>query len=169
LQASWTAASASCAGKRRQFAEQRRMDRIAELEEAIHMASSLGLKEDPLLSQVTGKSTIAVNQMDSPLYMRGTRALQAEVTSLRTRKSDDPFIAGLRDLQEKLDILGSAHIDPSRISAVQIDQAAEVPDQPIKPRRKMIVILGLFGGLMLGIFAAFLADFIDRARQEEAA
>jgi len=151
----------------RQFAEQRRMDRIAELEEAIHMAADLGIKEDPLLSQVTGKSTIAVNQMDSPLYMRGTRALQAEVTSMRTRKSDDPFIFNLRDLQEKLAKLDSIHIDPSKISAVQIDQAAEVPDRRIKPKRKLIVMLGLLGGLMLGIFAAFFAEFMDKARREQ--
>jgi len=74
---------------------------------------------------------------------------------------------GLRDLQEKLARLESVHIDPSRISAVQIDQVAEIPDRHIKPKRKLIVMLSLFGGLMLGFFAAFFSEFLDKARREQ--
>jgi len=50
---------------------------------------------------------------------------------------------------------------------VRIDQAAEVPDQRIKPKRKLIVMLGLLAGLMLGIFAAFFAEFLAKARREQ--
>jgi len=54
------------------------------------------------------------------------------------KKVSDP-IDDLRPLQEHLAKLESIHVDPSRISAVRIDQAAVVPDQRIKPKRKLIV------------------------------
>jgi len=94
--------------------------------------------------------------------------VNSRVEILRQRKNDNSFISGLRDLQEKLAKLESVHIDLSRISTMRIDQAAEIPDQRIKPKRKLIVLLALFGGLMLGIFAAFFAEFLAKARQEEA-
>ncbi len=143
-----------------------RMDRLAKLKEAIRIAEKLGIKGNGMLSLMAGKSTIALNQTNIPLYMSGSRALRAEAESLRARKNNDPFTQGLRGLQEKLDALDSVHIDPSRISAMRVDQSAFVPDHSIKPKRKLIILLALFGGLMLGVFAAFLAEFLDKARQE---
>ncbi len=144
-----------------------RMDRLAKLEEAIHIAEKLGLKGNGILSLMAGKSTVALNQTNIPLYMSGSRALRAEAESLRARKNNDPFIQGLRGLQEKLDALKSVHIDPSRISAMRVDQPAFIPNHRIKPKRKLIILLALFGGLMLGVFAAFFAEFLDKVRQEQ--
>jgi len=36
------------------------------------------------------------------------------------------------------------------------------PEQRIKPKRKLIVALGLILGLMLGVFAAFFVNFLGR-------
>jgi len=66
--------------------------------------------------------------------------------ALRQRKNDEPFIPGLRNLQERLTGLADTHIDSSKISAVRIDQVAEVPDQRIKPKRKLIVMLPCLAG-----------------------
>ncbi len=140
-----------------------RMDRLAKLKEAIHIADGLGLKGNGIISMMAGKSALALSQANIPLYMRGSMALRAEAKSLRARNNNDPFIQGLRDLQEKLDILASVHIDPSQISAMRVDQPALIPDHYIKPKRKLIMLLALFGGLMLGVFAAFFAEFMDKA------
>lgn len=142
------------------------MDKLSELKEAIHVAEQLGLKENGMFS-LKVKTTIALNQTIIPLYMRGTRALRVEAELLRGRKDNDPFIQGLRVLQEKLDALENVHIDPSLISAMRVDQPAFMPPHPIKPKRKLIILLALFGGLMLGVFAAFWAEFLDKARQEQ--
>lgn len=144
-----------------------RNDRIAELEEAIYVAERLGIKEDAMLSQMTEKSTVALNQMDMPLYMRGTRALQAEAESLRARKDDDPFIYNLRSLQEKLALLEGIRFDPSSIAAMQVDREALVPGHRIKPKRKQIVLLALFIGLVLGVGVAFFIESLAKARREK--
>jgi len=46
---------------------------------------------------------------------------------------------------------------------MRVDQPALIPDHYIKPKRKLIMLLALFGGLMLGVFAAFFAEFMDKA------
>lgn len=143
-----------------------RMDRLAKLKEAIRIAEKLGIKGNGMLPLMAGKTTVALNQANMPLYMSGSKALRAEAESLRARKNSDPFIQGLRGLQEKLDVLTSIHLDPSQISAMRVDQPAFVPEHRIKPKRKLIMLLALFGGLMLGVFAAFFTEFLDKARQE---
>ena len=59
----------------------------------------------------------------------------------------------------------SIHIDPETVKTVRIDQAAFPPDERIKPKRKLIVVLGLMLGLMLGVFAAFFVNFIDNQKE----
>jgi len=149
---------------KRKLAKQRRLDRISQLEEAIHIAAELEPKKP---SQTTGKAAVALAQTGMPLYMMGVRVLRAELESLQVRKNDTPFIKGLRDLEEKLTRLESAHVDASRVSAVFVDQPAVPPIQHIKPRRKLVVLLALFGGLFLGVLAAFFADFLGKVRREQ--
>jgi chain length determinant protein (polysaccharide antigen chain regulator) len=46
-----------------------------------------------------------VNTQPQPLYLRGSKALRSEIKELTERSSDDPFIPGLRDLQDKIELL----------------------------------------------------------------
>lgn len=158
----------------RQVAEHRRLDRIAQLQEALYIASQLGVEHRAAISssvfsraKANPGFAVAVNTADTPLYLRGTQALQAEIDMLRKRKNDDPFISPLRDLQKELSQLGELQVDPTKVKAFRLDQPAVVPDGPIKPKRILVVALGLVIGLMLGIFVAFLANFIETARQQE--
>jgi len=48
-----------------------------------------------------------------------------------------------------------------------VDQAAYPPESRIKPKRKLIVVLGFVLGLMLGIFGAFFSNFFENQRKEE--
>ena len=110
------------------------------------------------------------NQMNSstssnPLYYRGFRALSSESETLKNRKSDDPFIEGLRDLQESLDTLRSIKIEDEGMHAVSIDQAAFPPKNRIKPDRRLIVSLGTVVGLFLGIFLVFFVSFIQKQKE----
>ena len=84
---------------------------------------------------------------------------------LKNRKSDDPFISGLRDLQEQLSLLRSIKIEEEGLHAVRIDQAAYPPKYRIKPNRKLIVSLGTVVGLFLGIFLVFFVSFVQKKRE----
>lgn len=157
----------------RKSAQNRRLDSIAALEEASQIAEKLKLLEpaDSLGNQNNKsdnlKLSTVVNTKEQPLYLRGSKALRAEVESLKNRKNDDHFIPGLRDLQDRLEFLENIHLDAEAIHAVRIDQPAYSPDSPIKPKRKLIAALGLVLGLMLGVFAAFMINFIDTANKKE--
>ncbi len=155
---------------KRQLAKQRREDRLVRLEEGLQIAKSLGISERQgvfNIVQNAASSGDVYGSEGSQVYQRGIKSLQAEISVLRERKSDDAFISGLRDLQEELARLRSIKIDETVVRAMTVDQAAFPPNQRIKPKRKLIVILGALLGLMLGVFAAFLMSFLDNQRKTE--
>lgn len=129
---------------KKELAEQRRNDRIKQLEESLIIAQQLGIEQQTQLLQ-----------SDNKLYMdynRGARAIKAELSVLKARESDEPFIEGIRNLQERIAYLNNLVIHPENISVVRVDQVAEVPYQPLKPKTNLIIAVALVLGLMLGVF-----------------
>jgi len=92
-----------------------------------------------------------------------------KVEQLISRKNDDPYIKSLRDKENDLARLESINIDPATVKTARLDQAAYPPDKRIKPKRRLIVVLGLMLGLMLGVFAAFFFNFLENQRKLPAA
>ena len=103
-----------------------------------------------------------ISTSTTPLYYRGNKALNAEITTLKNRKSDDPFIVGLRDLQEKLTLLTSIEIEVEGMHSVTVDQAAYPPKNRIKPNRRLIVSLSTVVGLFFGICLVFFVSFVQK-------
>ncbi|WP_027950386.1 Wzz/FepE/Etk N-terminal domain-containing protein [Haliea salexigens] len=93
---------------------QLRLDKITELQEALAIAQSLGI-EDPVTMHMMsnrdgGNESVAFRAELSdgtrdPLYLRGSRMLEAELAALEQRTSDAHMEPRLRDLQEQLDLL----------------------------------------------------------------
>ncbi|MFA7165386.1 MAG: Wzz/FepE/Etk N-terminal domain-containing protein [Desulfoplanes sp.] len=145
--------------------QEQREDELARLMEALNIAKVLKITENKFSgSDVQPASTYNIGVS----YLRGTRTLSAQIKALQNRKSDDPFIAGLRGLQEKLDAITTTVIAPEHILVAKIDQPALVPDKPIKPKKVLIVALAAVGGLFLGIFVAFFMAFMQKVKAEEA-
>ena len=151
---------------KRQMAKQRREDQIASFKEALTIARKLGVEERVDTTNVVQNNQLNISTSSTPLYYRGTRALRTEIEILTNRKSDDPFITGLRDLQENLALLRSININTERLHSVSIDQAAYPPKNRIKPNRRMIVTISTAAGLFLGIFLALFASFIMKRKEE---
>ena len=151
---------------KRQMAKQRREDQIARFKEALTIARKLGVEERVDTTNVVQNNQLNISTSSTPLYYRGTRALRTEIEILTNRKSDDPFIVGLRDLQENLALLRSININTERLYSVSIDQAAYPPKNRIKPNRRMIVTISTAAGLFLGIFLALFASFIMKRKEE---
>lgn len=89
-----------------------------------------------------------------------------KVEQLKNRKNDDPFIKLLRDKENNLARLVSIKIDPATVKTARLDQAAYAPEKRIKPKRKLIVVLGMMLGLMLGVFAAFFVNFLEEQKEK---
>ncbi len=86
---------------------------------------------------------------------------------LKTRKDDDPFIKSLRDKQSEIIRLESIQIDPATVKTARLDQAANPSEHRIKPKRKLIVVLGFVSGIILGVFVAFFSNLLEYQRKEK--
>lgn len=145
----------------RESAKARREDRLVQLEEALKVAKVIGLENPPMIAGQMNDQLSAI--MEGNLtYMRGAKALKAEINALAQRKSDDPFVPELRNLQEQHALYVSLHIQPERVAVYRLDGAIETPDQAIKPKKILILLLGMVLGLMLSIFAALIHVMVER-------
>lgn len=147
----------------RASAGNQRTDQIAQLKEALRVARSIGLERPPIISD-TLSSEVSAAMNGSLTYMRGAKALEAEIANLESRSSDDPFIPSLRVKQEKLNFLRNLKIDPSLVAMYQQDGAVAQPDKPIKPRKAVIMLLSVFAGVGLGVLVAIGRDLWVRRR-----
>ena len=129
-------------------------DRIVQLEEALIIARELGINDrEPGISN---QQSVILSEDESihsknPIYLYGTKALNAEIKALQKRKNTDSFISGLRQLEQKAKSLETITVEVSDVRSAQLDQAATVPQVRHAPKRKLIVFLGTF----LGGFIAF--------------
>ena len=197
---------------KRRMASLRLQDKIFRYEEAAKTAKSLGIMTgltqqtklvdstsggvSPITSRekFLGSPPIAQMNVDiatatTPLFFMGYDALVSELQILRSRTNDDPFIPGLRDLQERLvtfdsimskdsfidglrdlqerlALLSAVKFDNEKMSAVHIDQAAYPPKYAIKPNRRLIVFLSTVAGLFSGIFLALLIEYVKNQREK---
>ncbi|RFQ32563.1 chain-length determining protein, partial [Pseudomonas sp. ATCC 13867] len=73
------------------------------------------------------------------------------------RANDELFLANLAALTEQRARLEHLSVDFSQLQLVQLDQSATEPSAPVRPRKMLIMALGLFLGLALGVGAALVA------------
>lgn len=155
----------------RDFAKQRRLDRIALLENQIAIARASNIFD----RQLSGYSVVegqrygeTLDILQGPLYMRGVKMLTAEKEELEKRKNDDPFIAGFRDKQESLAQLeaGLQQLEVVRAiaHAVKIDQVATQARTPVKPRRMRVLALSFLWGGIIGVFVAFVVGVVQQQK-----
>lgn len=138
-----------------------REDQIAQLNEALKVARSIDLEKPPIISGTL--STEVSAGMDGTLtYMRGSKALLAEIDNLQKRRSDDPFIDKLRQQQSSLAFYRALEIDPKVVEAYRQDGGVESPDSPVRPKKFIIVFLGVLAGGALGILLAFFRHIYSR-------
>ena len=146
---------------KKKIARTNRDDRIAVLAEAIKTARLLNIKEGEL-QFIKGSATKNPINKATSLYYRGYESLEAEQKVLAERKSDVPFIKGIRELEEKAyqldEQLERIISEKEMFSAVRIDQKALIPDKPIKPKRKLIVIISTIIGFILSLFVVFILN-----------
>ncbi len=127
-------------------------DQLTQLREALRLAESLSITETPY-DQISG---IELTIMDNRLYLLGTKALQAEINILESRKDVEPFAPKLRDMalwkqQMKAD-LQRLSVLTEEIEVFLLVQPPEATLNPIKPKRMLVLALAVVLGGMLGVF-----------------
>lgn len=138
----------------REVALRKRQDTVVKLKEALAVAREIGLQQ-PL---VTKGSPIVDTHDSQTVYMRGAKAIQAEIENLESRVSDDPFIDSLRGIQIKQDYYSGYKPDLVSLKVYELDGNIGVSAVPVARRKLMIVLLGLVLGLTVGLVSAICID-----------
>lgn len=151
----------------RESGQQQREDKIIRLQEALQIATAIGLQNPPLISGEVFRALSG--KMDGELtYMRGSKALAAEIASLQQRKSEDAFIPELREVQTKQQFYQGMVGAQRHVGVYQLDGTIEQPDVPIKPKRNLIIALGVIAGLALGCLIATLKYAMQNLQRRRA-
>jgi len=145
----------------RETGEKNREDAIIKLREAREVASAIKLEKPPIIS---GNPAVEIaGSMEGQLiYMRGTKALEAEIKNLETRVSDDPFLYRLRELEAKRSFFKELQTRTRDVAVYRVDGVVELPETPVKPKKVVIILLGLLFGLVLGGMAAMAYQLFAR-------
>jgi LPS O-antigen subunit length determinant protein (WzzB/FepE family) len=85
-----------------------------------------------------------------------------EVDVLNSRSNEDLFLSGVQSLYAESARLQSVNVDMMSLKLVTIDKYALEPLGPTKPKRLLVILLGLAVGLILGIGIATAAFFVRR-------
>lgn len=140
---------------------QLRQDSITKLREALRVAEAIGLEKPPIISG--NPSVELAGSMDGQIiYMRGSKALKAEIQNLEQRQSDDPFVIHLRELQSRYEFYKNLEVNPSDVWVYRQDGEVNRPDSPIKPKKALILTLGLILGLMAGIMLSLVLYLAEK-------
>lgn len=85
-----------------------------------------------------------------------------QIEVLLQRENEDLFLSEIAAFREEEARLKTLALDLSSANLVEIDQPAVTPLRPIKPRKALILALGLVLGGMLGVFAALIRAMFQR-------
>ncbi|WP_419711405.1 LPS O-antigen chain length determinant protein WzzB [Pseudomonas sp. NFX224] len=139
-----------------------REDLISQLREALSIAEAIGLEKPPIISGNLS-SEVSANMSGELTYMRGSKALQAEIKNLEERKLDDPFIKNLRSLQVKYAFYKSLSVKPDEVAVFRVDGPIEMPEKPVKPKKALILAVAILLGGIIGIFVALFRTLYRRS------
>jgi LPS O-antigen subunit length determinant protein (WzzB/FepE family) len=85
-----------------------------------------------------------------------------QIEVLNKRENEDLFLKDLAAWREEAARLRSLQVDASNLKLISIDQLAVEPLRPIKPKKALILALGLVLGGMLGLFIALIRNMVRR-------
>ena len=85
-----------------------------------------------------------------------------QIEALNKRENEDLFLKDLATWREEAARLRSLQVDVASLKLVSIDQVALEPLRPIKPKKALILALGLVLGGMLGVFIALMRSMLGK-------
>ena len=78
------------------------------------------------------------------------------LAALKKRESDDPWIKDLPEKLAQIDALKTLSPDFTSLLAYSVDESAMITDKKIKPKRKLIVVIGFVLSVIIALFVAMI-------------
>lgn len=98
-----------------------------------------------------------ISEIEKELALLGHNR-QVEV--LEKRENEDLYLKDLAEWRQEAAQLKGIKFDSSQLRLVRLDQQALEPLTAAKPKKALIIVLGLGVGLMLGVFVALLRNIV---------
>jgi len=141
-------------------AEKQKESQIKALLESAKVASKLGVKDNNFDSVISGQNhsmpalsfSIGGSQELPHWYLYGELALLQEIELLKNRENDDMHVPEIILLDVEKAELEAIVFDSAGISAAKINQHSIAPNNPIKPKKSLIVAISAIAGLIFGVF-----------------
>ncbi|MNJ35009.1 hypothetical protein D3C77_297380 [compost metagenome] len=93
-------------------------------------------------------------------------ASNRKIEMLKARQNEIVFLEGIEALRAERTRLEKINTDMQQLRLVIVDQSAVPPTKPVAPRKALIVLAALLGGMTLGMFIALMRGlFKARLRQ----
>ncbi|MCK4704259.1 MAG: hypothetical protein KAT90_02160 [Gammaproteobacteria bacterium] len=89
-----------------------------------------------------------------------------ELAALKKRKSDDPWIENLPKKLAQINTLETLIPDFTSLIAYSVDKSAMITNEKIKPKRKLIVVIGFILSLITAIFSAMIIASMKGSKKE---
>ncbi|BBH47485.1 hypothetical protein KU43P_39620 [Pseudomonas sp. KU43P] len=104
-----------------------------------------------------------IGQIRKELIMLSTNR---KVEAIKSRAGEEVFLEGIEALRVERARLQAVDTQLKGLQLVSVDQRAVASSKPIKPRKTLIVLAALIGGLVFGVVIALLRGaFKDHLRQ----
>lgn len=153
----------------RTIAEINRKNQIVKIKEDLNVAQQVEMLDPLNVPIITYTQTIdnklgkIENKSESAGFMKGVKALKAELNTIVDRKNNDPFIPGLQEVLEKEEYLKRVlKFTLNDVHAARIDKIAVKPDKPIRPNKYLIVGVGFAFGFLVSIFFILIKEIIGK-------
>ena len=138
-------------------------------------------KQYPLFNMLPQYEDLIKSQLDITMEIEALKNRVSTLESMKEEKANLLLSKGLTlsQLQGKLDITQKVYeilldeyqktriAKAAELGNVEIINSAEVPKVPIKPRKKMNLLVGIVLGILGGVGAAFLREFLDNTVHSE--
>lgn len=144
--------------KEKEIARKKNEDKLIQLQEALSIAKAAGIKSP--------SPNLQLDQMksESLMYLRGSLVLQEEIKNILNRKNSDPIVPKIRKLEAEYNFYNDIKLPMESIKIYQLDGDVTLTDTPTSPKKNLILLFALFGGLMLGCLIAMMRrSFVKNA------
>ncbi len=110
--------------------------------------------------------TLATIQINEQRYLADMLITLKDALEKFEREKSEFEVLHLPKLEEELNTLRTL-TKPHNYKNTEIVGAILTNDNPVKPKKKLIVVVAFVTGLMLSVFLAFFLEFIQSSRKEE--
>lgn len=137
---------------------------ITRFQEAARLAEAMGIIDSEMAKSSAVKE---LEKDESTMHLLGVKYLETKIDLLKKRENISSYVPGVPELSVRLQGFEAVNLNKGNATLVNYQKSPEVPYQHIKPKRALIVMLGVILGVFLGCAVALVKGIISKPKDKE--